>query len=256
MPAFSIENGSDVAKPCCDSAGIREERLHGESVRTLLVVGEAVLLLEPRPERRVGGRGDRDRLALQVLDLRHTRMRDEHRRVLLERRGDRRQRHVLLDRRQHLQAVGHRDVELAGGEQLQAVDLRPAHPDRDVEPVLPVRAFRQRLVEAPVLRLREPVGGEHDAILRGAGAGPRNHEKRGTGASEPDGACEIPLPWRGRIARAAALAGAAHERGRIAHSRMREGATSPRPCALRWFADVVPTPTRSSRRRGARRRNA
>ena len=64
-----------------------------------------------------------------------------HRRILLERRGDGDDRHVLLDGRQHLQRVAHRDVELARGEQLQPVDLRAAHPDRDVEPVLAVGAF-------------------------------------------------------------------------------------------------------------------
>ena len=66
----------------------------------------------------------------------------------------------------HLQRVGHRDVELAGGEQLQAVDLRAAHADLHVEAVLAVRAFGDRLVEAAVLGLREPVGGEHDLVRR------------------------------------------------------------------------------------------
>ena len=65
-----------------------------------------------------------------------------------------------------LQRVAHHDVELAGGEQLQAVDLRAAHPDRHVEAVLLVDALGQRLVEAAVLGLREPVGGEHDAVGR------------------------------------------------------------------------------------------
>jgi hypothetical protein len=120
---------------------------------------------------------DRDRLAAQLLDLADGRVRDDHGRVLLERRGDRDDRHVLLDGRERLQPVGHRDVDLSRGEQLQAVDLRPAHPDRDVEVVLPVDAFRDRLVEAAVLGLREPVGGEHDAVgrLRMRGEGRREH---------------------------------------------------------------------------------
>ena len=56
-----------------------------------------------------------------------------------------------------------------GGEQLQAVDLRAAHLDRDIQAVLLVDAFRHGLVEAAVLGLREPVGREDDAF-RGLGA--------------------------------------------------------------------------------------
>ena len=44
----------------------------------------------------------------------------------------------------------------------------------DVQVVFPVRPFGDRLVEAAVLGLREPVGGEHDAVggLRAAPAAP------------------------------------------------------------------------------------
>ena len=54
----------------------------------------------------------------------------------------------------------------SGREELQAVHLRPPHPDRHVEPVLAIRAFGERLVVAAVLGLCEPVGREHDALLR------------------------------------------------------------------------------------------
>src|SRR5678816_1836378 len=83
--------------------GVGEEWLHRETVWPLLVVGESVLALEPRPERRVACGTDRDRLALEVLDFGDTRMRDQHGRVLLERRRDRGQRDLLLGGGQHLQ---------------------------------------------------------------------------------------------------------------------------------------------------------
>ena len=143
-----------------------EEWLNGETVRPLLGVGEPELLAQPRPERRVARGPDRDRLALEVLEASNARMRDDHRRILLERRGDRDHRHVLLDCRHDLQRVGHRDVDLAGGEQLQAVHLRPAHADRHVEAVLAVGPLGLRLVVPAVFRLGEPVGGEYDLLQR------------------------------------------------------------------------------------------
>ena len=97
-------------------------------------------------------------------------MRDDDRRILLEGCRDGGQRHILLDRRQHLQPVSHRDVELAGGEQLHAVDLGAAHPDDDIEAVFPVGALGHGLVEPAVLGLCQPVRGEDDAIL-GVGNG-------------------------------------------------------------------------------------
>jgi len=42
---------------------------------------------------------------------------------------------------------------------------------------LAVGALRDRLVEAAVLGLREPVGGEHDALLGGGDAGVRGEEQ-------------------------------------------------------------------------------
>ena len=75
-------------------------------------------------------------------------------------------RQPLLERRQRLQVVAHGDVELAGGEQLQRIDLRAAHADRHVEAVPLVDALGHRLVEAAVLGLREPVRAEHEARER------------------------------------------------------------------------------------------
>ena len=163
---------------------VDEKGLHAERVGTLLVVGEAVALLQPRPEGRVARRADRDRLSLEVLELRHAGMRDQHGGIFLERRGDGRHGDVLLDGGEHLQRVAHHDVELSGGEELQAVHLRAAHPDRDVEAVLAIGSFGDGLVEASMLRLCEPVGGEDDSIerLRGGArcdAGERQEDAAG-----------------------------------------------------------------------------
>ena len=100
-------------------------------------------------------------------------MRQQHLRVLLEDRGDDQGRDVLRDRVERLQRVGaHVEFDPAG-DQLQAVvHVRPARQDGDVEAVLPVGAVGHRLVEAAVLGLRHPVGGESDLVellrLRGA----------------------------------------------------------------------------------------
>jgi len=67
-----------------------------------------------------------------------------------------------------LQVVAHGDVVLAGQQQLQHVDLRAAHLDGDVQPVLLVRAFGQGLVEAAVFGLGVPVRAE-DELVGGRG---------------------------------------------------------------------------------------
>jgi hypothetical protein len=70
------------------------------------------------------------------------------------------------------------------GEELQPVHLRPAHADRHVEVVFLVDPFGERLVEAAVLGLREPVGREHDAVgrLRVGERAERGGGERGEGA--------------------------------------------------------------------------
>src|SRR5439155_9682545 len=73
---------------------VDEERLHAERVGPLLLVAESVALLEPWPERRVAGRADRDRLALEIAELLDAGVRDDDGRILLKRRGDRRHRNL------------------------------------------------------------------------------------------------------------------------------------------------------------------
>ena len=86
--------------------------------------------------------------------------------ILLERRGDGDDGDLVLDGRQDLQCVGHGDVDPPRREKLKPVDLRSAHAYVDIEAVLAVRPFGERLVEAAVLGFRKPVGGEHELVQR------------------------------------------------------------------------------------------
>ena len=94
-------------------------------------------------------------------------MRQQHLRVLLEHRGDHQGRDVLRHRVERLQRVGaHVELDPAGDQLQPVVHVRPARQDGDVEAVLAVGAVDQRLVEAAVLGLRHPVGGEGDLVER------------------------------------------------------------------------------------------
>ena len=62
-----------------------------------------------------------------------TRMRDQHRRIFLKHTGDRDHGNFLLDEVQRNERVRRNaDVELAGGQKLRMIYLRPALADRDV----------------------------------------------------------------------------------------------------------------------------
>ena len=109
-------------------------------------------------------------------------MREQNLRVLLEDRRHRDHRNVLGDRVEALQAVrAHEEIELAGEQKHAVVHLRAARHNGHVEVVLLVRAVRDRLIEAPVLRFGHPVGAEGDlveglrirgrAAAKGAGGG-------------------------------------------------------------------------------------
>ena len=111
---------------------------------------------------------DHDRLALErgeiVVPL--TGMGDQHRRVLLKDRRDRHHRDVLACKIERTKGVRREvEVEPAGGEQLRMIDLRPALPQRDLEPVPPVDAGGDRLIVAAVLGLGLPVGAEADGSV-------------------------------------------------------------------------------------------
>src|SRR5205823_939361 len=58
------------------------------------------------------------------------------------------------------------EVELGHGQQDAIVKVRAARHDPHVESVLPIRAVGERLIEAAVFRLREPIGAERDLIQR------------------------------------------------------------------------------------------
>ena len=76
---------------------------------------------------------------------------------LLDDRRDRHQRLALVAGEQHLGLVGDRDVDLAGREQLQRQRRVGRHLDVDVETGLLEVALGQRLVDADVVGVGEPV---------------------------------------------------------------------------------------------------
>ena len=94
----------------------------------------------------------------------------------------------LRDRVQHLEVVAHHDVGFAGEQQLQAVHLRAAHLDRDVEAGLLVEARGLRLVEAAVLGLGVPAGEEGDLVGGVRGAGEQRREPQRWRGKQCDGA--------------------------------------------------------------------
>ena len=104
------------------------------------------------------GRTDEEGLALHVLEALHVLVRDQHLRVFLERRCHGHHRHACVTGDQHGKVGAHHAVGLTGGHHLQAVELRAAHLDGDIEAVFLVQAGGHRLVEAAVLGLRVPVG--------------------------------------------------------------------------------------------------
>jgi hypothetical protein len=92
-------------------------------------------------------------------------MGQEDLRILLEDGGDRDHRHVVGDRVERLQRVrGHEEIDLAGGQEDAVVGVGTAGNDGDVEAVFLVGAVGDRLEEAAMLGLRDPVGSERDLV--------------------------------------------------------------------------------------------
>src|SRR5262249_36212871 len=94
-------------------------------------------------------------------------MSDQHRRILLENRCNRDHRDVLPYEIKRNEGVGREvEIEPPGGKQLRVIDLRPALPQRHLEPVLPVDPGGDRLIVAAVLGLGLPVRPEADCFCR------------------------------------------------------------------------------------------
>jgi hypothetical protein len=108
----------------------------------------------------------------------HVGMRDHALRLHLEHGRDCGQGHAILDGRQGLEVLAHDEVGLAGGDDLDRVDLRAAHLDGDVQAVLLVDAGGNRLVVAAVFGLRVPGSEEGDLVLRLGQAGRGSQCKR------------------------------------------------------------------------------
>ena len=92
-------------------------------------------------------------------------MGDDDDRVLLEEGADAHRLNALLPGLVVLDVKAHEDVHLTRSEQLQAVDLRAAHLDGDIEAVLFVSTLGDRLIQPAVLGLGEPVALEGDFLL-------------------------------------------------------------------------------------------
>ena len=92
-------------------------------------------------------------------------MGQENLRILLEDGGDRDQRHVVGDRVERLQRVrAHEEVELAGGQEDAVVGVGAAGNDGDVEAIFRVGAVGDRLEEAAMFGLRDPVGSKRHLV--------------------------------------------------------------------------------------------
>ena len=108
-------------------------------------------------------------------------MREQHLRVLLEDRRDRDHWDVLRHRVEGLQAIrAHEEIDPAGEQQHAVVHLRAARHDRHVEAVFPVGAVGDRLIEAAMLGLGDPVGAERD-LVELLGEGGRGESRKGGG---------------------------------------------------------------------------
>jgi|GEM_PF-4717785 len=91
-------------------------------------------------------------------------MRDENLGVLLERRHHGPGAGARLDDVERNEIVGaNAEIDRMGGQQLRHIDARTALHDFDVETGFRVVAIGKRLIEAAMLGLRLPVGGEADA---------------------------------------------------------------------------------------------
>ncbi|MFK4490089.1 hypothetical protein ABIA45_005167 [Bradyrhizobium sp. USDA 336] len=113
--------------------------------------------------------GDEQRQRLEVLDLGDLgiRLRQHHLRILLENRGDGDDGNVVGDGvERHQRVRGHEEIDLAGDQQHPVVLVRAAGDDGDVEAVFLVGAVGDRLEEAAMLGLGDPVGAEGDLVER------------------------------------------------------------------------------------------
>ena len=146
-------------------AWIGQERRAVGGVFAHLAVAEAILGLEPHPEGADRGVGQQDRVALEIGQGFHARagMGDQDLRVLLHEGGHRLHRH-LFGGQVHYDKSVRADPHLrrAGGDELRNIGSRAAGQDGHVQAALGVFAIGQRLVEAALLGLRQPVGRELD----------------------------------------------------------------------------------------------
>ncbi len=163
-----------------DDPLVAEEGRGVERVLAHLAVGEMVLGLQPHPEGGHRGVRQQDRMALHVGDGPDALIGvgDQHLRVLLHEGRHRLNRRLLLGQVHDDEAVGaHAEVDGVGSQELGHVHAGPALDDLNIEPTLGVLAGGQGLVEAPLLGLGVPVGGELQA-RQASGRGGRRRGRR------------------------------------------------------------------------------
>src|SRR5580700_1243943 len=103
--------------------------------------------------------------------------------IFLERRADGDDRQALRYSVEDLKVIAHHDIGFAAEQELHAVDLWPAHLDRDIEPGLIVKAGGFGLIKAAVLGLGVPAGEKRYLVGSVGGA---NREQYGRGGSHQD----------------------------------------------------------------------
>jgi hypothetical protein len=154
-----------TGSPACP-AGRRRGTGRVEGVGLALFDGEAVLGDHPLV---VGGEAvvpDQERQVEKLLPaVGDAGMGEDDLRVLLEDRGDVHDRDFLGRGIEGLQEVAaHVELDAVGQQERAVVDLRAARDDLDVEAAFGVGAVGDRLVEAAMFGLGEPVGAEGDLV--------------------------------------------------------------------------------------------
>ena len=168
--------GGDIALHC--ALLVHDEGLRIEGVGLHLALAEPVFGLQPLEVARDTFLGDQQRQRLEIFEFCNFgfRMGQENLRILLEDGGDRDQRHVVGDGVERLQRVrAHEEVELAGGQQDAVVGVGASRHDGDVEAVFLVAALGNRLEEAAMFGLRDPVGSKRHLV---EGFRARGHQRR------------------------------------------------------------------------------
>ena len=169
---------------------VGEERRDVEVVSADLVVAVAELGLEKEPPADARVAAHHDRLAFQGRKavVSDPLVRDQNRRILLERSRDRHHRDVILGEIERYEGIGgNAEFDAACRQKLRLVDLRPSLAQDEVDAVLLVDPGRKRLIIAAVFGFRLPVGPKRHLVKR-SGTG-RSGPERDNGSGDDAERC-------------------------------------------------------------------